>query len=216
MYKAYITKDQFNSLKKDVKFINALRLSRIVNAIRASQSMVTKFINDKTSSGYRDKFEAIQYYGAVLYESLKTFHRMKEQFNQLDEYKANSADINYLCKEFENKSSFTRTILAKIRDKLVFHFDEDVFRKTISDMDLPSDELIIVEGDLGTNIDTNYSATTMLYFNYLISSVNKDISDKDKLVFIYENMDLLSVKICKIAESIILGLLKEYISIRAV
>jgi hypothetical protein len=213
VYKAYLTKDQFDSLKKDVKLLNALRLSRIVNAIRASRSMVTKFINDNTSSGSRDKFEAILYYGAVLYESLKTFHEMKEQFNQLAEYKANSEDIKYLCSEFENKSSFTRTILAKIRDKLVFHFDKDVFMKTISEMDLPNDELIIVEGDSGTNIDTNYSATTMLYFHYLFSFINKDIPDKDKLIFVYENMDLISGKICKTAESIILGLLKEHVAI---
>ena len=126
-YKIYITKVQFNSLKNNINFLNTLRLARIVNAIRASQSIILRLIKDNTKRGFRDKFEAIQYYGAVLYESLKTFHEMKEQFKSLSEYRENIEDINYICDEFENKNSFTRTILVRIRDKLVFHFDKDVF-----------------------------------------------------------------------------------------
>ena len=60
MYKIYITKNQFNSLKNNVKFIDAIRLSRITNAIRASQSLILRTVKDNSIRGLRDKFEVIQ------------------------------------------------------------------------------------------------------------------------------------------------------------
>ena len=60
MYKIYITKNQFNSLKNKVKFIDAIRLSRITNAIRASQSLILRTVKDNSIRGLRDKFEVIQ------------------------------------------------------------------------------------------------------------------------------------------------------------
>jgi len=209
MYKIFITKEQFNSLKDNINFLNAIRLSRIVNAIRASQSFIHRSIKDNTSRGLRDKFEAIQYYGAVLFEGMKTFHSMKKQLEPLEEYKENISDINYLFKELENDNTFSKKILKRIRNKLVFHFDKDVFLKAISAMDLPSDTFIIIEGDSEKNIDTNAQSVTMLYFNYLISFIDKDISDIDKLTFIYEQIDMLSKKLLTVIENIIYGLLNS-------
>ena len=139
---------------------------------------------------------------------------MKEQFKSLSEYRENIEDINYICDEFENKNSFTRTILVRIRDKLVFHFDKDVFKKAIRNMDLLNEEFIILEGDSKSNIDSNYSSTTMLYFNYLISYVEENISDKEKLEFIYNKMDSISEKICKVIENIIYGLLEDNVELK--
>ena len=214
MFKIFITKNQFNSLKNNVKFIDAIRLLRITNAIRASQSLIDRIIKDKSIRGQRDKFEVIQYYGAVVYEGIKTFFEMLDRLKILDEYKNNIHDINYLCREYKDKTSFTKTILARIRDKLVFHFDMDVFKKAILDMDLPSEEFIILEGDSKSNKDVNATSTTMLYFNYLISFVDQNISSEEKLEFIYDHLDLISNKLSNVVENIAYGLLKDIVDLK--
>ncbi len=214
MFKIFITKKQFNSLKDNVKFIDAIRLSRITNAIRASQSLILRTVKDKSIRGIRDNFEVIQYYGAVVYEGIKTFYSMLDRLKILDEYKNNIEDINYLCTEYKDKTSFTKTILARIRDKLVFHFDMDVFKKAILDMDLPSEEFIILEGDSNSNIDVNAQSTTMLYFNYLISFIDQNISDEKKLEFIYHRLGLISKKLNNVVENIVYGLLKDIVDLK--
>ena len=214
MFKIFITKNQFNSLKNNEKFIDAIRLSRITNAIRASQSLILRTIKDKSIRGLRDKFEVILYYGAVVYEGIKTFYDMLDRLKILDEYINNIQDINYLCREYDGKTSFTKTILARIRDKLVFHFDMDVFKKAILNMDLPSEEFILLEGESNSNIDVNAPSTTMLYFNYLISFVDQNISDEEKLEFIYHELDLISKKLNNVVENIVYGLLKDIVVLK--
>jgi hypothetical protein len=152
---------------------------------------------------------------------MKTFDRMKGQFDQLDEYRAHADDINYLCDQLREPASFTKTILARIRDKIVFHFDMDVFAKAISDIDLPTDELVIAEADSANGLNTNYPAPTMLCLNYLILLTpyqfpKKRMSDEEKLRFILDSMDSLSDKVCKVIESILPALLEGHVHVRAV
>jgi hypothetical protein len=220
MYKASITKEKFNVLKKNVEFINAIRLLRIDSAIAMFESLMYRALqNDKktdpkddTSRDKRDRLEIVQYYGAVLYESIKTMYQMKGQLEQLNEYKNHINDINYLFdKEFNDPHSFTTTILKKIRNKLTFHFDEDVIREAILNIDSSDKEVTIIEGDSERNFDVNYPIIPTLYFNYLISYVKGDSSDEDKLRYIYDQMNLIAKKLQEFTGSIASELLKDKI-----
>ncbi|MCF6335745.1 MAG: hypothetical protein L3J12_08390 [Spirochaetales bacterium] len=155
----------------------------------------------------RDKFEAIQYYGATLYEALRTFSKMKKHFQQLPEYEENKSEVAFLDGEIDDKKSFSNTILALIRDKMTFHFDADVFIDSIM---LLSDEILtLYESESDKNIDTYFPAVTELYFNYLISYIEEDISDKEKLEKIYSQMTNISNILCKVLEEIIAGIFKK-------
>jgi len=110
VFKYYITKEEFNVLKKNVEFINAIRLLRIDNAITTLKSLMYRTFQDgtktepkdDTSRDERDRLEIVQYYGATLYESIKTMYNMADQLEKLDEYKKHIDDINYLFDEWSN------------------------------------------------------------------------------------------------------------------
>jgi len=202
MFKYYITKEEFNTLKKDIKFMNAIRLLRMENIIVTFLSLITRtYIND-TNSDRRDRMEEILYYGAVLYESLKTIYDMKGQLENLNEYKNHIEDINYLFQELNNPDSFVKTILKRIRDKLTFHFDEDVFQEVIFKIDLPEDEFTILEGESERSVDVNYTSIPTLFFNYLISYVNKEWSEEEKIKYIINEMNSIAVKLREVIGNI--------------
>lgn len=217
MYKVYITKEKFNELKKSEEFINVLRLLRMNSAITTLESLMARISNDSkkrdlrddTSRDKRDRLEIIQYYGAVLYESIKTIYNMKSQLEQLNEYKNHINDIDDLFNEWHNPDSFTNTILKTIRDKLTFHFDRDVFQEAILNMDLPDTKFIIIEGDSERRVDLNSPSIPSLYFNYLISHVKESGSEEDKLRYIYNQMELIAEKVREVVESIAGELLEK-------
>jgi len=219
VFKYYITKEEFNVLKKNVEFINAIRLLRIDNAITTLKSLMYRTFQDgtktepkdDTSRDERDRLEIVQYYGATLYESIKTMYNMADQLEKLDEYKKHIDDINYLFDEWSNPDSFTQTILKKIRNKLAFHFDKEVFQEAILDMDLPDEEFVLFEGDSERNFDLNYPIIPTLYFNYLISYVKGDSSDEKKLRHIHDQMNLIAKKLQEVTGSIAGELLKDKI-----
>ena len=55
-----------------------------------------------------------------------------------------------------------------------------------------NNEFIILESDSSKNIDANATSTTELYFNYLISHLNQNIFDEEKLKLIYNKTIILS------------------------
>ncbi len=121
-------------------------------------------------------------------------------------------DINYLFdKEFNDPHSFTTTILKKIRNKLTFHFDEDVIREAILNIDSSDKEVTIIEGDSEKNLDVNFPIIPTLYFNYLISYVKEDSSDEEKFRYILVQMNLIAKKLQEVTSSIAGELLKDKI-----
>jgi hypothetical protein len=80
--KCYITREEFEKLKNDDKFVTAIRLLRMESAIITSLSLYERTINDEdkgTNRNNRDRLESILYYGVTLYESLKTFKEKKKR-----------------------------------------------------------------------------------------------------------------------------------------
>jgi len=179
-----------------------MRMDNIITTLQSLFYRVLVLDKEDTVSNKRDRLELILYYGAVLYESLKTFYDTKDLLKSLEEYKRNVEDINYLFQEWENPASFTKSVLAKIRDKLAFHFDEDVFPEAILKFDSNDDKIQILEADSEKSIDVNYSFILVLYYNYLLSYASKGNSDEEKLKYIYDEMNSISVKLRKVIEKI--------------
>jgi len=222
MYKVYITKEEFNVLKKNVKLLNAIRLLRIDSAITTLESLMARTFHDgkktdpkdDTSRDKRDRLEIVQYYGAVLYESINTIHQMRGQLEQLNEYKNHINDISYLLDEWSNHDSFTQTILKKIRDKLTFHFDKDVFQEAILDMDLPDEEFVLFEGDSEVIADLNCSAIPTLYWNYLISPDKGNSSDEEKVRDINNQMRKIFEKLKEVINCFVGELLIDTVHVK--
>ena len=219
MIKCYITKEESEKLKNDDKFVTAIRLLRMESAIITSLSLYERTINDEDKGinrNNRDRLEIILYYGATLYESLKTFSRMKEDLENLklknsDEYKKNIEEINKLINELNNKDSFVKKILGNIRDRLVFHFDKNPFSETLPILDTSECELIILEGDSYPSGDAYYPIIYEIYYNYLIKSFPAEGSDEEKLEKILNEMNSISTKFREIIGKIAREILKDYV-----
>jgi hypothetical protein len=212
VFKCYVTKEEFEKLKNNDKFVTAIRLLRMESAIITSLSLFersTNGIEKETSRDKRDRFESILYYGATLYQSLKTFSQMKEKLENLDEYKKNIAEINKLISGLNNDDSFIKNILGKMRDKLVFHFDNNPFVETFSILDSSESEVVIFEGDSYASVDANFPIVFEIYYNYLIKQFGIEGSDEEKLEKIFNEMNLISRKLREIIGNIAGELLKD-------
>ena len=220
MPKYCITKEEFNKLKDDKKFLNAIKLLRMDSAIVTFQTLMLRTFhnnrNNDSSRDKRDRMEIVLYYGAILYESLKTMSKMRNWLMNQDECRNYIKDIDDLLLELDDKDSFTQSVLGSLRDKLTFHFDNDVFSKAFDTLaiDFSEEKLVIVEGDSERSIDINYPVIPVLYFNYLISLVKGNGSDEEKSKYIFSQMNLITGKLRGVIGNIAGELLKDKLHTR--
>ena len=220
MFKYFITKEEFNKLKDDKKFLNAIKLLRMDSAIITLQTLMLRTFHDNrnndSSRDKRDRMEIVLYYGAVLYESLRTIYKMRKWLMNQNECKNCIKDIDDLLLELDGEDSFTNKVLKRIRDKLTFHFDNDVFSKAFDTLakDFSEEKLLIVEGDSERSIDINYPVIPVLYFNYLISLVKGNRSEEEKFKYIFSQMNLITGKLREVIGNIAGELLKDKLHTR--
>lgn len=215
MFKFYVTKEEFEKLKNDDNFLTAIKLLRVDSAIITSLSQIEKVIDQEkeTSRDRRDRIEGILYHGAVLYESIETFKIMQQELKSLNEFRKHLKDIKDLLSEKGGHYNFINKTLHTVRTKLVFHFDEDIFKEILPALEISDKELLILEGDHEASGYINYPIVMELYFNYLVKELDYSGSVEEKLKYMLSEMNLISIKLCDIIESLAGELLEDIVHI---
>ena len=165
----FCSKKQFVLMKDNPGFLLLLRLSRVINAI--SFSLITVYeLNGKSSpSNRRQLVNSFLFTCGILYEGLEVAKGLGKYYRHIEEFNEGLGKIisNKDIKKLQSK------VLYKLRNKIVFHFDEEVFSDIINDID--HETYIFANGSKSSAKDLYFSLADEIAINYVLS----DFPDKE-------------------------------------
>lgn len=214
MKKIVVKKEYLPSIKNDKRFINAIQLGRILGAIRYNKILHAEISKDKEANTSL-QLHLLLNHAALVYEGITTFKKTKSNFENLDYYKKNLDKIKIILDEAKNKKSFTNKILKKIRDKIAFHFDEDVTKeilgRIVDDSLKERTDVVLISGKSERIKDITYLLADNVNINYVLILINgKGISEREKFKILSKNLLELSGLFCEILDVLIPDLIEDY------
>jgi len=121
------------AVKTDDNFILGLELVRLYNTLIASQRSCLRIRNNRNPADQRDRLEQMLYYGAIAFECANTLCKLKARLENLESWNKAIPEVDSTKNQISDPHSFTRTVLKRIRNKVIFHYDESVLREIIRD-----------------------------------------------------------------------------------
>jgi len=205
-------------LKDEEKLIYAIQLSRILSSLRYNQIIHEK-IFEKDNGNTNIQLNLLINHAAVLCEGIKKFETLKAKLVSLDAYKENIVKIKNIFNETENENSFYNTVIYKIRNKIAFHFDEDVITEVLEeyiDEHLKEKEdIVFFQGKTELVADTIYPLADNINFHYILKSIKgENLSDKDRFIILSKELLNLSKLFIGILENIIPELIQDYCELK--
>ncbi len=184
MYNEYyisISKEKFEVLKNNEKFLKILILARFVNALRFCQ-MLSLLPISNTESTYARKRHRINvplFTSSVLYEGFRFAEKSLETDRDFKEMNVYKKGIGAIINDAKNKKIIDHS-LSIMRNRFVFHFDQKHIKSTEQALRrYNSDSYIFASarGDAGGNM--YYELADEFFINYLIDP--KGAKRKDEL-----------------------------------
>lgn len=193
--------------------MTAVQLSRILSALRYNSIISTKIIDDY------DFFQNI-YLGlfytraALIYEGIKTFKKLKLELENLESYKNNSDEIDKILMDLDDDNSFLKGVLARVRDKITFHYDKKVIEEIIGiyvDDSIEKDrDIVFFETKTKKIEDTDYVLAGDMNINYIFKFVqNETLDGENKFEYLFGKLGELSDSFGKIIENMMLELIED-------
>ena len=134
IWDVFCTKEIFEKLKNDERFLNILTLARFFNALRFCQQPVIDARSSNRPSSSRQSINSFLFAGSVLYEGFLLAEKLGQHFRDFDSFKKGFAVLLR-----DNKIRMLReTVLKRMRNKFVFHFDHDIVSEALEYFELPN------------------------------------------------------------------------------
>jgi len=214
MKKIVVKKEYLPSIKNDKRFINAIQLGRILGAIRYNKILHAEISKDKEANTSL-QLHLLLNHAALVYEGITTFKKTKSNFENLGYYKKNLDKIKIIMDEAKNKKSFTNKVLKKIRNKIAFHFDEDVTKeilgRIVDDSLKERTDVVLISGKSERIKDITYLLADNVNINYVLILINgKGISEREKFKILSKNLLELSGLFCETLDVLIPDLIEDY------
>lgn len=126
------TEDTFNNLRSDHRFLGLLALARFVNALRFCQKAAIDAKDTGGPAGARSIINSFLYASSVLYEGFILVEKLGKNFKNLDSFKSG---FGALLRD-QNVKSLRKSVLKRMRNKFVFHFDGAVAKESLKNFGL--------------------------------------------------------------------------------
>lgn len=172
-WEVYISKEEFERLRTDPRFVSLLPLARIVNGLKFCFQVLIEHGHSETPAGTRQHINAFLFACGVLYEGLKIANTLGKQHNE------RAAFRNGFGKLLKSKDTrqLKDTVLNSVRNKLVFHFDEDVAPSVLENLDLERYAFATADGDQSGAV--YYNLADEIAINFIIGEPgSKDEEDR--------------------------------------
>ncbi len=203
LYSLVIPKDTLKNIRDDKTFIEVLKLARIVNSLQFVIRAYKDHPADDTPLGLRQGFNAFLYCGALLTEGIKIVQESNGRFKKFQTFRLlhDLFDTNRLI-TFEDSK-----VLYTIRNKIVFHFDAEVFRDSLRNV--PFGEVVFARSHTIRDEDIDYCLGDELVFSYLYQTYTKDWNaSDDEIVELIEELISLAHQFIQAANSLIVDVVK--------
>jgi len=154
-------------------------------------------------------------HAALLCEGIRKFKELKSKLKDLRSYQKNLNKIEKFYKELEDKNSFLRNVLCRVRNKIVFHFDKSItnemFEEIVDESIKKGSDIIFASGKSELVKDMTFDLADNIDFNYILKFVNeKAESNEDKFKSMVQDLLKLSESFSGILEDLIAELIKDY------
>ncbi len=158
----YTSKEAFEALRSDPKFAKLLNLARAVNAIYFCFNSLLDYSGDETPPGQRQHINAFLFSVGALHEGFRVADTLEKHFGDRDSYRNGFGKLLA-----DPKIQMLRsTILKRMRNKLVFHYDEDLAKQMLRSLDL--EEYVFATGTGGNRKGTYYNLADEIVINDLL------------------------------------------------
>ena len=128
------TKDIFEIMKTDERFLNLLTLARLLNALRFCQQPVIEARTSNKPSASRQRINSFLFASSVLYEGFILVENLGQYFRDAESFRNGFA---VLLKD-KNVKHLRATVLKRMRNKFVFHFDRNMTLEALKEFELPN------------------------------------------------------------------------------
>lgn len=132
-YDISCSKEAFVRLKTDERFLALLTLVRVINALRFCQKAAIDANVVAGPVGARTRINSFLFAASVLYEGFFAVEQLAMHFKDFDSYRN---DFAVLLKDRDTQS-LRQSVLKRMRNKFVFHFDRDVAQQSFDHFKLP-------------------------------------------------------------------------------
>jgi hypothetical protein len=199
------TKEEFEKIKTDDRFLGLLTLSIVVNALRFCQKAVIDAKGNSSPSGVRTRIHSFLFASSILYEGFLLIAKLSKRYKDLDSFKNGFATL------LRDKSvrEFRTSILKRARNKFVFHFDEDVQKESIKTVELQT--INFASGYGNTSGETYFNLADEIAINYLLQPKENESNDSLKKRYIKILQEALTImdKFSFFAEELMADVLKD-------
>lgn len=167
-YDITCSKDEFEVLRTNENFLELLALARVLNALRFFHKTAMDSYALSGPVRARSSINSFLYAGSVLYEGFHTVEKLGKDLKSLDSFKSG---FGVLLKD-QTVRSFRNSVLHKMRNKFVFHFDVRVAKEALKEFQLPEYKFASGIGKAGGEMYFGLADEAML--NYLLDPVQNE------------------------------------------
>lgn len=196
-WEIWCPKEKYKELQHDLRFPALLTLSRIINSLRFCQIALLQVKDGGTPSNSRQVTYSFLFASGILYEGLKVAYNFGKYFSGMKSFKEY---FTPLLKDKKTKYLY-KNILNRFRNKIVFHFDEDVVPSMLENMDFPEYKFVI--GNSEKMGDTYYVLSDEIAMNYILSEFNKGENEKEFLGTLIQETTNTAIAFINAAEKLI-------------
>jgi len=212
-----LRKEIMATVRNDETFLRIIQLMRILGTIRYNQIIYLQ--TEEAGLKTNLKFYILMNLAAALYEGISKFSQVHAPLVRLEYYKNNCEPIRKILKEKGDFDSFTNRVLSKIRNKIAFHFDEDVIKEIISEFldsfEVGDPDIVVISGESKQVKDTTYELADNLDFNFVLKLIDKKLTTKEeKFKYLAQNLIEISRSFCSILEGIIAEIVPVYCELK--
>lgn len=121
------TKEEFENIKTDERFIGLLTLARVVNSLRFCQKAVLNAKGSSSPSSARTRINSFLFASSVLYEGFLLVEKLGKHYKDIDSFKDG---FGYLLRD-KSVRELRDLILKRGRNKFVFHYDINIVKESL-------------------------------------------------------------------------------------
>lgn len=164
-WRVRIDQVQLESLRGDAAFAEVLTLGRISNLLRGTWTSGQQFATGDDIVSHRQRMAMLFILGALVAEAFLTLERLGMQFRHLAAY---SDHIQPLLRD-PKISQLRKDLLSELRNRSVFHNDQEVSQLGLQHLALP-EGANIAEGPNASFTDVYFSLGDLVALSYLVNS----------------------------------------------
>ena len=173
-WEVYLSKDDFDKIRSDARFGAVLRLARVVNSLQFCFNSLVVVGDEDTPANQRQRLNSFLFASGVLYEGLKVVRSLMKHFGQRESFQNG---LGELLDETVTKK-LQGSILKYMRNKVMFHYDEDVAPKTLRNLNLES---YLFATGVGTKRGAvYYNLADEVVFNFIMGDEPKSKEEEEQ------------------------------------